>query len=180
MVPDVRLRLPTARDERVFLRQVRQSAALLDPAISAPKTPLEFREFLKAARGRLSVWYLVCPPDSELFAGVVILNPVLGPPLLCAELGYYALEPLAGRGYMSRAVQLVLQIAFESGSLQRVQAHIEPRNRRSKRFAERCGLRFEGVARGFLEVDGKWRDHEQWAITRADWHKGRRRGRKTT
>lgn len=171
MTPDVHLRRPTAKDERQFLRQARLSTALHAPSITAPTTARDFRSFLKVSRSRLGTWYLVCPTDSDAFAGVVILNPILGPPLMSAELGYYAFEPLAGRGYMTQAVRLVTEIALTTAGLQRVQAHIEPRNKRSKALVERCGFRFEGLCRGFLEVRGAWRDHEQWAITRADWER---------
>lgn len=180
MPPDVYLRRPTAKDERQFLRQARLSTALHAPSITAPTTARDFRSFLKVARSRLGTWYLVCPFDSEAFAGVVILNPILGPPLMSAELGYYAFEPLAGRGYMTQAVQLVTEIALTTAGLQRVQAHIEPRNKRSKSLVERCGFKFEGLCRGFLEVRGSWRDHEQWAITRADWKRMGRRNNRTS
>ena len=35
----------------------------------------------------------------------------------------------------------------------------------SRRLVERLGFAQEGLAKGFIRIDGQWRDHERWAIT---------------
>jgi ribosomal-protein-alanine N-acetyltransferase len=37
------------------------------------------------------------------------------------------------------------------------------------------GFRCEGLGRRYLKIDGRWRDHEHWAILSEDWRAGRRR-----
>jgi ribosomal-protein-alanine N-acetyltransferase len=38
---------------------------------------------------------------------------------------------------------------------------------------DKLGLREEGVAVGFLEIDGRWEDHVRYAITSEEWQERR-------
>jgi ribosomal-protein-alanine N-acetyltransferase len=46
---------------------------------------------------------------------------------------------------------------------------IIPRNKPSRRVMEKLEIREEGLAVGFLEIDGTWEDHVRYAITDDDW-----------
>jgi len=59
----------------------------------------------------------------------------------------------------------VVRYAFTSLGLHRLEANIQPANRASLAVVERLSFRREGWSPAFLMVDGKWRDHERWAIT---------------
>ena len=37
-------------------------------------------------------------------------------------------------------------------------------------MVEKLGLRFEGVAERYLEIDGAWEDHARYAITAEEWN----------
>jgi ribosomal-protein-alanine N-acetyltransferase len=50
-----------------------------------------------------------------------------------------------------------------------LQASIIPRNSPSNRVAQKLGLRNEGVAYRYLEINGIWEDHVRYAITAEDW-----------
>ncbi len=52
-----------------------------------------------------------------------------------------------GYGYATRAVRLLVDYAFETLGLHRVEAEVDPENQRSLRVATRSGLRREGVKR---------------------------------
>ena len=73
------------------------------------------------------------------------------------------------QGLVPEAVVVVLQFAFESLHLHRIEVAIIPRNASSRRVAEKLGLRAEGVALGFLEINGEWEDHVRYAITAEEW-----------
>jgi ribosomal-protein-alanine N-acetyltransferase len=45
-----------------------------------------------------------------------------------------------------------------------------PRNLPSRRVAEKLGLRDEGTARRFLQIQGIYEDHKRYAITLEEWH----------
>ena len=62
-----------------------------------------------------------------------------------------------------------MQYAFETLRLHRIEINIIPRNVASLRVVEKLGLRQEGVAERYLEIDGAWEDHARFAITAEEW-----------
>jgi ribosomal-protein-alanine N-acetyltransferase len=103
------------------------------------------------------------------FVGEVSLGSVQRGPFQSANVGYWIDEDHAGNGYMPEAVALVLRYAFEELGLHRVEAAIVPRNKRSRRVAEKLGLRDEGTSEHFLQIRGVWEDHVRYAMTSEDW-----------
>ena len=103
------------------------------------------------------------------FIGEVSLGSVQRGPFQSANVGYWIDEAEAGRGYMPEAVVLVIRFAFEALGLHRVEAAIVPRNKASRRVAEKIGLRDEGTSDRFLQIRGVWEDHVRYAITAEDW-----------
>ena len=85
-----------------------------------------------------------------------------------AYLGYFLDEAHNGRGLMTEAVGLVVDFAFGPGRLHRVQAAVMTTNPGSQRVLEKAGFRREGFAPNYLSIDGAWRDHHLYAITRED------------
>lgn len=103
------------------------------------------------------------------FAGEVNVNSIHRGAHQSAYVGYWVDERLAGRGYMPESVVVVLRFCFEVLDLHRVQISIIPRNTSSRRVAEKLGLRDEGVAVRYLEINGVWEDHVRYAITAEEW-----------
>lgn len=103
------------------------------------------------------------------FVGEITLSSIQRGPLQSAFIGYWIDESVAGQGLMPEAVVTMLQYAFESLRLHRIEVNIIPRNAPSRRVVEKLGLRFEGVAERYLEIDGAWEDHARYAITGEEW-----------
>ena len=103
------------------------------------------------------------------FVGEITLSSIQRGPLQSAYVGYWIDEAVAGRGLMPESVVTVLQYAFDSLRLHRVEINIIPRNGASRRVVEKLGLRFEGIAERYLEIDGAWEDHARYAITAEEW-----------
>ena len=103
------------------------------------------------------------------FAGEINLNSIQRGPFQNAYIGYWIDEAVAGNGYVPEAVVVLLRFAFEELGLHRVQISIIPRNRASRRVVEKLGLRDEGVAERYLEINGVWEDHVRFAITVEEW-----------
>lgn len=101
--------------------------------------------------------------------GEVSLGTVQRGPFQSAYVGYWVDEQHAGNGYVPEAVVLALRYAFDELGLHRVEAVIVPRNGRSRRVADKLGLREEGVATRFLQIQGVWEDHVRYAITAEEW-----------
>ena len=89
--------------------------------------------------------------------------------LQSAFIGYWLDEAVAGRGLMPESVVILLQFAFDSLRLHRIEISIIPRNAPSRRVVEKLGLRCEGIAERYLEIDGAWEDHARYAITAEEW-----------
>jgi ribosomal-protein-alanine N-acetyltransferase len=103
------------------------------------------------------------------FAGEVSLGSVQRGPFQMGYIGYWIDEALAGHGYVPEGVVLLMQHAFEVLGLHRLEAAIVPRNMPSRRVAEKLGLRDEGVAERFLQIQGVFEDHVRYAITNEEW-----------
>lgn len=105
----------------------------------------------------------------DRFVGEINLSAVQRGPFQNAYVGYWVDEDVAGNGYVPEAVVLLFRFAFEELGLHRVQVAIIPRNTPSRRVAEKLGLRDEGVALRYLEINGEWEDHVRYALTAEDW-----------
>jgi ribosomal-protein-alanine N-acetyltransferase len=104
-------------------------------------------------------------------AGEVTLSSIQRGPFQSAFIGYWVDQAVAGQGLVPEAVVVTLRFSFETLHLHRVEIAIIPRNRASRRVVEKLGLRMEGVAERFLEIDGRWEDHVRYAITAEEWRR---------
>jgi ribosomal-protein-alanine N-acetyltransferase len=66
---------------------------------------------------------------------------------------------------MREALEQVLDHAFGSLGLHRIEANIQPQNTPSIALARGAGFRLEGFSPRYLLIGGQWRDHERYAIT---------------
>jgi len=98
------------------------------------------------------------------FAGQVTVGGISRGSLLCAYVGYWIDERVAGRGIMPTAVALVTDHCFREVGLHRVEINIRPENAASLRVVEKLGFRPEGLRERYLHIDGGWRDHLTFAL----------------
>ena len=103
------------------------------------------------------------------FAGEINISSIHRGPFQSAYVGYWIDERHAGHGYTPEAVALVCRFAFEQLRLHRLQIAIIPRNTASRRVVDKLGLREEGLAERYLEINGEWEDHIRYAITSEEW-----------
>jgi ribosomal-protein-alanine N-acetyltransferase len=161
------LETPAPRHEHEFLAAVVRSRRLHGSWVTAPSSSAEYRFYLRERHGPRHIKYFVCD-DLRQICGVINLSEIVRGSFQSAYLGYYALAPHAGKGLMSAGLELVLARAFGELSLHRLEANIQPQNRRSIELVRRAGFRCEGVSPRYLKIAGRWRDHERWAITVED------------
>lgn len=84
-------------------------------------------------------------------------------------LGYSLAENEQGKGYMTEALQTVIQYVFEDLNMHRIVANYMPHNRRSGNVLRRLGFVVEGYARDYLLIDGKWEDHVLTSLLNPNW-----------
>jgi [ribosomal protein S5]-alanine N-acetyltransferase len=167
------LQTPSPRDEHEFLAAVVRSRRLHGSWVTAPSSAAEYRLYLKERQGPRQIKYFVCNEASEI-CGVINVSEIVRGSFQSAYLGYYALAPHAGQGFMSAGLELVLGRAFGELGLHRLEANIQPKNQRSIELVRRAGFRCEGLSLRYLKIAGRWRDHERWAITLEDLKLARR------
>jgi ribosomal-protein-alanine N-acetyltransferase len=164
-------------DAREWARLRTENEAWLTPwEPSAPvswadrHTPTTYRA-MRRATGRRARTGTALPfavrYDGRLVGQVTVDNIVRGA-MRSGHLGYWIDRAVAGRGIASLAVALVCDHAFGPVGLHRLQADIRPENRSSRRLVERLGFRQEGLFRGYLDIDGAWRDHVGYALLSDD------------
>lgn len=102
-------------------------------------------------------------------AGEMNVSSIQRGPFQNAYVGYWIDERLAGQEYTPEALVVAIRFAFEELRLHRLQIAIIPRNRASRRVVEKLGIRLEGMAERYLEINGTWEDHLRYAITSEDW-----------
>jgi ribosomal-protein-alanine N-acetyltransferase len=163
----VRVQRPTLRHAAAFLQAVQRSRALHGRWVQPPATLARYREFLQHFRRPTHVSHLLSTGDGSL-AGVVNISEIVRGSFCSGYLGYYALAPYQGRGYMQAGLRAVVRLAFRRYGLHRLEANIQPENRRSIALVRGLGFRQEGYSPRYLKIAGRWRDHERWALTAED------------
>jgi ribosomal-protein-serine acetyltransferase len=85
------------------------------------------------------------------------------------EIGYWLATSAVGHGYMSEAVRMMTDFAFDHLDAQRVMIRCDARNTRSAAVPTRLGFTFEGCnRRDFAAPDGKIRDTLVFSMIRDD------------
>lgn len=165
--PDVCLRRVQKRDRAEFLELMVASKELHHPWIAPPLTDRAFAHYHTRTRRDEQEGLLVCKRDDDRIVGVININNVVRGSFLSASLGYYVGAPYLGQGFMRAGLLLAVDFAFTSLGLHRLEANIQPANLRSVQLVATCGFVHEGSSSHYLFIDGRWRDHERWAITDA-------------
>jgi ribosomal-protein-alanine N-acetyltransferase len=175
----VQLTRPSAGDRDEYLKLIRDSRSLHKPWVYPPKSAEDFALYLHRARSHDREDFFLRHRETSDLLGVFELSVIVRGPLRSTFLGFYASAPHAGKGYMREGLALVLDEAFETLKLHRVEASIQPGNERSRGLVGHFGFRCEGYSPKYLKIGGRWRDHERWAILSEEWknHALRRRKR---
>jgi len=103
----------------------------------------------------------------ELIGFVAVMN-IVRSVSQSAYIGYRLLNRHWGKGYGKEALRALIDISFRDLKLHRIEAGIEPRNRRSIFLARSAGLRKEGLKKNVIFLRGKWRDLLTYVATTED------------
>lgn len=86
-----------------------------------------------------------------------------------ASLGYCLNQAFWGQGYATEAAHVLLQWAFDTLDLNRVQAETDTRNAASARVLEKLNFRREGTLREDCVVNGEVSDSWVYGLLRRQW-----------
>lgn len=115
------------------------------------------RTFRKEARAGRSFSFGIFKGPTLI--GQINLGGIIYGALRGGHIGYWIDREYSNRGYMTRAVNMVTNFAFDELELHRIEINIRPENEPSIRVAEKCGYLYEGLRPRYLHIDGDWRDH---------------------
>jgi [ribosomal protein S5]-alanine N-acetyltransferase len=170
----VRLRPPRMGDfaEWMALRQAsRQFLQPWEPTWPADDlTRTAFRRRLSLYQrdqdlGQGYAFFVFRKPDHVLVGGITLRNILRGV-AQSGALGYWAGEAYARQGHTLSAVHEVSRFAFHRLGLHRLEAACCPENVASRRLLLKAGFEMEGRARGYLKINGEWRDHLLFGLVR--------------
>jgi ribosomal-protein-alanine N-acetyltransferase len=162
------------RDAFVALR--RASRAHLEPWEPIPPSGLDlysaeaFDRELATTNTDREQRFLIIERETNALVGRIAMTSIERGPFQNGRFGYWLGAGFEGKGYMTEALTLVVEHslrAIEDGGLglHRVCANIMPSNDRSRSLLERVGFVKEGFSEKYLQIQGRWEDHERWAKT---------------
>ncbi|MFS0782567.1 GNAT family N-acetyltransferase [Bacillus sp. 1P06AnD] len=85
------------------------------------------------------------------------------------ELGYTLNRHFWGKGYMTEAGNLILELAFHVLGLERVFAEYDVRNVASGKVLSRLGMKYEGILRRSRMVKGELTDSAHYSILKEEY-----------
>jgi len=102
---------------------------------------------------------------TDELVGVININEIVKGVFKSGYLGFYLFSGFDKQGLMNEALRLLINYAFESMQLHRLEANIQPGNIDSLRLIHNIGFIREGFSRKYLYINNQWRDHARYAVT---------------
>jgi ribosomal-protein-alanine N-acetyltransferase len=107
--------------------------------------------------------------DDGRLAGLFNLNNIVHGVFRNAYAGWKVSAEVARQGIGTEGATALLDLAFAPPprglGLHRVQANAVPTNDASIALMRKLGMRYEGLAKRYLNIAGDWRDHAMYAKT---------------
>ena len=113
------------------------------------------------------IWAIILKEDGRLIGSVGIIPDPKRENPQARMLGYWLDESHWGKGYMTEAVQSVLDYGFSTLQLSLITANCYPHNERSQQLLKRHGFIYEGTLhQAELTYDGHLYDHQCYYLTK--------------
>ena len=113
--------------------------------------------------------------NDGVLIGAITLDNIRRGPNQTATMGYWIGLPYVRKGFISEAINALVNYAFGTLDISRIESACLPENTPSRKVLEKCGFKYEGVAQAYIQIDGRWRTHVLYASLRND-----RRGKTAT
>lgn len=170
---DVQLRVIRMRDVRMLEQSLVENRQWLKKwEATSPEAPRSFdvrsmvRSLLRSLDDGSGIPFVI-QLDGEVVGQLNVANILYGS-VSSAVIGYWVSESVAGRSVAPTAVALATDYLFNVVGLHRVEIDIRPENLASLRVVEKLGFRYEGLKQNYIHIDGAFRDHYVFALTREE------------
>lgn len=97
--------------------------------------------------------------DKNLLIGHIGLTNIVRGVFQSCFMGYALDKDYINNGYMSYVIKEIINFAFCDLNLHRIEANVMPHNLPSLKVLKKNNFTFEGVAKKYLKINGKWEDH---------------------
>ncbi len=170
---DISLRELSKRDHKVLRQLLLEDRDWLVPwEATTPgiRYPLDVkgmvRSLMQQARSGSGL-ALVIEHQGEVVGQLNVANILYGS-VGSGTIGYWIAKKAAGKSIVPLCVAMTIDHLFDQGGLHRVEIDIRPENEASLRVVQKLGLRQEGKKERFIHINGAWRDHLVFAVTREE------------
>lgn len=102
--------------------------------------------------------YVITDADERVVGRIGLNTIVAAPTFLSASVGYWVGARHNGRGHATAALRQVVEVAFTTLGLHRVQAETLVHNEKSQRILAKAGFVRYGLAPRYLKIAGSWQD----------------------
>ena len=170
---DIKLRVAKMRDSKQLEKLILGNRPWLRPwEATNPESPNSFdvRGQLRGLLRQLddqSGMPFVIEVQGQVQGQLNVANVMYGS-VSSAVLGYWVSPEVAGRGVMPISVALVTDYLMDQVGLHRVEINVRPENAASLRVIQKLGFRYEGLKQRYIHINGDWRDHYVFAITKEE------------
>ena len=171
------LRPPIDKDNEAWREVRRRNMVHLQPY--EPRWPdggLQDSFFRRRLRYQQKEWLndrnyslLVIKKEDDAIIGGMNINNVSRGAAQFASLGYWIDKDHVNQGYMGEVMTLSLKFCFSFLKLERVNAATLVDNAPSQRVLTRAGFTEEGLAKGYIQINGVRADHKLYGLNKADW-----------
>ncbi|WP_202926039.1 GNAT family N-acetyltransferase [Piscirickettsia salmonis] len=133
------LRQPTPSDCTAFINAIKISTSLHFPWVTPADNAADFLNYIEKTSCSESHESLFLMHADHLI-GVFNISEIVRGCFQSAYLGYYAFEPFANQGYMTQGLRLLVEHAFNTLKLHRLEANIRPENKASIKLVKKTGF----------------------------------------
>ncbi len=163
---NISLVAPSVQYMNEFIKQANASQKLHANWTQPPLNKEDFLSYLDRINKDNQCGVFIKSRKTNELIGVINLNEIVRGAFESAYLGYYIFSEFEKQGFMSEALNLLIDYAFDCLQLHRLEANIQPNNINSLRLVEQCGFVREGYSKKYLRIEGQWQDHVRYAITK--------------
>ena len=165
----IRPRQPVRRSPSFSPRSIAAAGSII-PGCSLRTPPLPIATTCRSTRNHKGIAFFIWLEASRGLVGVVNVSEIVQGCFRSVYLGDYVFVPFAGRGLMKEGLAQVITHVFQvSGSFIASRPTFNRPIARRKRWSRNLDPRREGLSPRYLKINGRWRDHERWAILSEDW-----------
>lgn len=166
---NVYLSIPDTHDMNEFLLLVRNSIEWHYPWVTPPKNEDEYKKYIARIDTVSHIGFLIKRLTDHSIIGVININEIVMGVFQSGYLGFYVFKEYSGKRLMSEGLSLVLFYYFKQLKLHRLEANIQPDNKKSILLIKSKNFRHEGFSQKYLKINNMWRDHERFAMTAEDY-----------